>query len=202
MEVMEYTDKESQLIQLARTGDPKAFAEIVRRYENLVYSFAFKVCRNKEKASETLHDTFINVYRKLDQFDHRSKFSTWLYSIVTNNCLMKHRKTKLTDATIALEELDLSSLTGGEHRTTATALPKWEETPIDQVMNDELKNHLDQAIQQLPMESRLVFILRDVEGRSAEETAKILKITVPAVKSRLHRARIFLREHLNEYMTS
>jgi RNA polymerase sigma-70 factor, ECF subfamily len=202
MEMMERTQTEALLLHQARAGDRQAFAEIVRRYENLVYSFAFKVCRNKEKASETLHDTFINVYRKLDQFDHRSKFTTWLYSIVTNNCLMKHRKTKLTDATIALEELDVSSLITSEHRTTVTSIPKWEETPIDQVMNDELKDYLDQAIQKLPMDSRLVFILRDVEGRSAEETAKILKITVPAVKSRLHRARIFLRKQLNEYMTS
>ena len=202
MKKMQHTETEILLLQQARAGDPQAFAEIVRRYENLVYSFAFKVCRNKEKASETLHDTFINVYRKLDQFDHRSKFSTWLYSIVTNNCMMKHRRTKLTEATIALEELNVSSITTGDQRTTISAVQQWEGTPIDRVMNDELKEHLDGAIQKLPMDSRLVFILRDVEGRSAEETAKILKITVPAVKSRLHRARIFLREQLNGYMTS
>jgi RNA polymerase sigma-70 factor, ECF subfamily len=202
MKTVKHTETEAILLRQARTGDPQAFAEIVRRYENLVYSFAFKVCRNKEKASETLHDTFINVYRKLDQFDHRSKFTTWLYSIVTNNCLMKHRRTKLTEATIALEELDVSSLTSADQRTKAAAVPRWDETPIDRVMNDELKEHLDEAIQKLPMESRLAFILRDVEGRSAEETANILKITIPAVKSRLHRARIFLREQLNEYMAS
>jgi RNA polymerase sigma-70 factor (ECF subfamily) len=199
---MQRTDSESVLLQRARKGDPQAFAEIVRRYQQLVYSFAFKVCRDKEKASETLHDTFINVYRKLDQFDHRSKFTTWLYSIVTNNCLMKRRRTKLSEATIAFEELDVPSVARSEqHLQTGTA-PRWKETPFDHILNSELKDHLDRAIQKLPMDSRIVFILRDVEGRSAEETAKILKITVPAVKSRLRRARMFLREQLNGYMTS
>ena len=201
MNIMQQPESESVLLHRARNGDSKAFAEIVRRYQTLVYSFAFKVCRNKEKASETLHDTFINVYRKLDQFDHRSKFTTWLYSIVANNCLMKRRRTKLSEATIAFEELDVPSTAGsGQQIHTGTA-PHWKETPFDRVLHSELKDHLDNAIQKLPMDSRIVFILRDVEGRSAEETAKILKITVPAVKSRLHRARMFLREQLNEYMS-
>jgi RNA polymerase sigma-70 factor (ECF subfamily) len=160
------------------------------------------VCRDEGKAEETLQDTFINVYRKLDSFDRKSKFSTWLYSIVTNNCLMKRRRTKLSEATIAFEELDVPSVARSEQHLQTRTAPRWKETPFDHILNGELKDHLDRAIQKLPMDSRIVFILRDVEGRSAEETAKILKITVPAVKSRLRRARMFLREQLNGYMTS
>ncbi len=197
-----YTEPERTLLENAREGNHKAFAEIVRRYENLVYSFAFKVCRNKDKASETLQDTFVNVYRKLDQFDHRSKFTTWLYSIVTNNCLMKNRRTKLAEASVSFNEVQLPHDDFENHSHHDKSIHEWKSTPLDRVMNSELKDLLDGSIQKLPMDHRVVFVLRDIEGRSAEETAKILKLTVPAVKSRLRRARVFLREQLNEYMAS
>ncbi len=182
------------LIERARRGDEKAFTLLVRRYEQIVYGFAFKVCRNKDKAAETLQDTFVNVYRKLDQFDGRSKFSTWLYSIVANNCLMKHRRRRLDDESISLDSEFPDHEEPGEHSGT------WNDSPIAGVMNHELKEHLDRAIQKLPMEYRVVFILRDVEEQSAAETARILHLSIPAVKSRLRRARIFLRNQLDPYM--
>lgn len=194
-----HPEPDLQLLQNAKNGNHKAFAEIVRTYEDLVYSFAFKVCRNKDKASETLQDTFVNVYRKLDQFDHRSKFTTWLYSIVTNNCLMKNRKTKLDGASISIDAAPFPH--DGDDHNRDDVIQEWKSTPLDKLMNNELKGLLDNAIQKLPGDYRIVFILRDVEGRSAEETANILKLTVPAVKSRLRRARVFLREQLNRYMT-
>jgi RNA polymerase sigma-70 factor, ECF subfamily len=195
-----HPEPDPRLLKNARNGNHKAFAEIVRTYEDLVYSFAFKVCRNKDKASETLQDTFVNVYRKINQFDHRSKFTTWLYSIVTNNCLMKNRRTKLDEASISIDSAPFSHGNDDHHRDEV--IQEWKSTPLDKVMNSELKDLLDTAIQKLPGDYRIVFILRDIEGRSAEETAKILKLSVPAVKSRLHRARVFLREQLNQYMTT
>lgn len=197
-----YSEPDPALLHDAKGGNHRAFAEIVRKYENLVYSFAFKVCRNKDKAAETLQDTFVNVYRKLNQFDHRSKFSTWLYSIVTNNCLMKNRRTKLEESSISLNILQSLHDDYEAHKHREHPIHEWKSTPLDKVMNRELKDLLDAAIQKLPVDYRVVFILRDVEGQSAEETAKILKLTVPAVKSRLRRARIFLRNQLNEYMSS
>ncbi len=194
---------EQALIEQARTGDERAFTILVKQYEDLVYSFAFKVCRDREKAEETWQDTFVNVYRKLDQFDGKSKFTTWLYSIVTNNCLMKHRRRKLDDITSSLDEApEHHDHHGDSEPTGAHAVPAWRTTPLDQVMDAELKKHLDEAIQKLPVEYRVVFVLRDIEGQSAEETSRILKLSVPAVKSRLRRARVFLREQLNGYMTS
>jgi RNA polymerase sigma factor (sigma-70 family) len=96
--------KEYTLIKQAQAGDQVAFTKLVHQHEDLVYSFAFKICRDKEKAEETWQDTFVNVYRKLDQFDGKSKFTTWLYTIVTNNCRMKHRKTKLEKSSIRFDE--------------------------------------------------------------------------------------------------
>jgi RNA polymerase sigma-70 factor (ECF subfamily) len=200
--ILAQTEPDPAILKNAKAGDHKAFAEIVKRYENLVYSFAFKVCRNKDKASETLQDTFINVYRKLGQFDHRSKFTTWLYSIVTNNCLMKHRRTKLKVASISFDEIRSPHDDHAGESNQVHTIHEWKNTPFDKIMNTELKGLLDTAIQKLPYDYRIVFILRDVEGQTAEETAKILKLTVPAVKSRLRRARVFLREQLNEYMTT
>lgn len=197
-------DEDPELIRKAQLGDRGAFTRLVKKYESPVYGFAYKVCRDKEKAEEAWQDTFVNVYRKLHQFDGKSKFSTWLYSIVVNNCLTKHRKSKLDQATVPLEApagFQKEPLKDSEGKVIQT-ITSWRDTPLDSVMNEELRTTLDAAIQKLPVEYRIVFLLRDVEGQSAEETARILKLSVPAVKSRLRRARVFLRERLNGYMTS
>ena len=187
---------DNTLIRKAQAGDSHAFSELVKRYEQTIYGFSFKVCRNKQKAEETLQDTFINVYRKLNQFNGESKFSTWLYSIVTNNCLMKRRKRKIDEEMVYLDEPPI----GGDEDHHRMTIPSWSETPAEVLMRGELRSHLDEAIQKLPLDYRIVFILRDIENKGAEETAKILKLSVPAVKSRLRRARVFLREQLNDYM--
>lgn len=194
---------DQQLLEKAKGGDRHAFETIVRHYQNMVYGFSFKVCRDKDYAEETLQDTFVNVHRKLKQFDGKSKFSTWLYSIVTNNCLMKRRRRKLEKASISIDEPSPphnghnDSSQAGQHE-----LIPWHNTPLDDTMTKELRLILDSAIQKLPLDHRMIFILRDLEGQSAEETANIMKLSIPAVKSRLRRARVFLREQLNEYMTA
>ena len=192
---------DEELIKRAKKGDERAFTHLVQKYESLVYSYAFKVCRDEEKASETWQDTFVNVFRKLHQFDGRSKFTTWLYSIVTNSCRMKRRQRKLDQASVSIE-LPSESEDNPDYDPSVQTIPSWKDTPLDSVMDKELRSLLDDAIQQLPYNYKVVFVLRDVEGMSAEETAKILKLSVPAVKSRLRRARVFLRERLNSYMTA
>jgi RNA polymerase sigma-70 factor (ECF subfamily) len=162
------------------------------------------VCRNEEKAAETLQDTFVNVYRKLDQFNGKAKFSTWLYQIVTNNCLMKRRRSKLDESSVSIDspENGAEDSDRGGDGAPLQSLILLKQTPQDEMVNKELREILDNAILKLPMEQRIVFVLRDVEGRSSEETAKILKLSAPAVKSRLRRARVFLRAHLQEYIES
>ncbi|MFA6455920.1 MAG: sigma-70 family RNA polymerase sigma factor [Bacteroidota bacterium] len=190
-----YTD--SALIAKVKKGDERAFAQLVKRYEQTVWGFAFKLCRNQEKAEESFQDTFINVFRKIDQFDARSKFSTWLYTIVANNCLMHHRKRKLEGL---LESLD--DAPDPENPEVQKQLAAWDDSPIDTMMNKELREQMDAAIQELPDEYKVVFVLRDLEDKTAEETAKILKLSVPAVKSRLRRSRIFLRHKLHGIMAA
>jgi len=189
---------EARLIAAAAAGDTRAFSELVRRYEETVYRYAFKLCRDREKAEETLQDTFVNVYRKLSSFDGRAKFSTWLYAIVTNNCLMKHRARRNRSVEESLEALeDPSSWPEGKF---AHGIARWEETPADIMLDRELRAEIEAAIGALPPEYRIVFTLRDMEGKSTEETSAIVGISVEATKSRLRRARAFLRERLAPYM--
>jgi RNA polymerase sigma-70 factor, ECF subfamily len=196
-ELEEQTD--AQLIRASNEGNRAAFTALVRRYEETVYRFAFTVCRDREKADETLQDTFITVFRKLSTFDGKSKFSTWLYAVVTNHCLMKRRRRKLQDLEDPLEAYD-EPPTGAEGRQK-TPVARWDETPADIAHNRQLQEALENAILRLPVDYRAVFVLRDVEGNSNEETATILKISVEATKSRLRRARAFLRDQLQPYFT-
>jgi RNA polymerase sigma-70 factor (ECF subfamily) len=186
---------DEQLIEESRNGNVHSFEVLVKRYEHIVYGFSFKACRNKEKADETYQDTFINVYKNLHQFNGNSKFSTWLYTIVANNCLMNRRKRKIDREMISLDAPPIHGDTREE-----TVIASWDDTPAEKLMNKELRSHLDEAIKKLPQDYRVVFLLRDMEHLTAEETAKMLKLSVPAVKSRLRRARVFLREQLNDYM--
>ena len=188
---------ETALIAKVKNGDERAFAQLVKLYEQTVWGFAFKLCRDKEKAEESFQDTFINVYRKIDQFDSRSKFSTWLYTIVANNCLMHRRKRKLEGL---LESFD--DAPDVENEDVQKQLAGWDDSPIETMMNKELREQMDTAIQELPDDYKVVFVLRDLEEKTAEETAKILKLSVPAVKSRLRRSRIFLRHKLHGLMTA
>ncbi len=194
-----FIEKDEELIRSAKTGDRGAFTTLVKRYEETVFRFSLKLCRDREKAEETLQDTFINVYRKLGSFDGKSKFSTWLYAIVTNNCLMKRRKRKLRELEEPLEALD-NPATSPDGKF-AHQVVRWEDSPADILLGKELRRLLDDAILKLPDIYRAVFILRDVEGKSNEETAEVLSISQEAAKSRLRRARAFLREELNPYMT-
>ena len=188
---------EEELIALALDGDEAAFTSLVRQYQGTVFNFAMKVCRDRQNAGETLQDTFINVYQKLSQFDGRSKFSTWLYSIVTNNCLMKNRRRKVDDLMEAYDELPSPNGNSEKHGIAVN----WHSTPAQDLIRDELKEQLDQAILKLPMEYRVVFVLRDIEEKSTDEVASILNISVEATKSRLRRARAFLRQQLLPYVS-
>jgi RNA polymerase sigma-70 factor (ECF subfamily) len=189
------TPTDAQLISRIKEGDEQAFSKLVKRYENTVWGFAYKLCRDKEKAEESFQDTFVNVFRKIDQFDNRSKFSTWLYTIVANNCLMKRRRRKLEDL---LESYDEPP--DVEDENVQKQLASWDETPAEKLLHGELKEQLDEAIQKLPDDYKVVFVLRDIEQKTAEETSKITGLSVPAVKSRLRRSRMFLRQQLHEFM--
>jgi RNA polymerase sigma-70 factor, ECF subfamily len=178
---------DEQLVELAKQGDQKSLSDLVKKYESTIFNFSYKMCRNKDKAEHTMQETFLSMIKNLHNFKGDSKISTWLYKIVSNNCLMLARKeSRFNFQSIDDEQLELPPL----HDEKIT--------PDVAAENSEIKEMLDQAVMQLEPHYRIVFLLRDVEGLSAEETAQILNISIPAVKSRLHRARAFIKQQLNE----
>lgn len=181
---------EEKLIDLAQQGDRKALTELVKKYEQTVYNFAYKICREKDKAENTMQETFLSMVKSLHQFDKKSKLSTWLYRIVANHCLMEARKFK--NKIFIDVESEEGNLFEEKFASDGRTIPS------KTVLNNELKELLDSAISKLAPEYRIVFTLRDVEQLSTEETAQITGLSVPAVKSRLHRARAFLRNELSE----
>jgi RNA polymerase sigma-70 factor (ECF subfamily) len=181
--------EELELVELAKSGDRKALAQLVKDNEQTVYNFSFKICRNKDKAEHIMQETFYSMIKSLHQFDGNSKLSTWLYRIVSNHCLMLARKEKSRTFVSIDNDDDLY-----EDRYTAD----WSKIPNKNVENVELRKILDKSIDKLSPDYRIVFLLRDVEGLSTEETADLTELSISAVKSRLHRARAFLRKELNE----
>ncbi|HEX7358739.1 MAG TPA: sigma-70 family RNA polymerase sigma factor [Ignavibacteriaceae bacterium] len=181
--------EEFELVELAKSGDRQALAQLVKSNEQTVYNFSFKICRDRDKAEHIMQETFLSMIKSLHQFDGNSKLSTWLYRIVSNHCLMLARKDK-SRSLISIDDDDELY----EDKYTAD----WSRIPNQNIENEELKKILDESINKLSPEYRIVFLLRDVEGLSTEETAQMTELSVPAVKSRLHRARAFLRKELNE----
>ena len=181
--------EEPKLLELAKNGDRNALAQLVKDNEQTVYNFSFKVCRDRDKAEHIMQETFFSMIKSLHQFDGNSKLSTWLYRIVSNHCLMLARK----DKTYKFVSID------NDDELYEDKYPAdWSRIPNQNIENEELKRILDESIDKLSPEYRIVFLLRDVEGLSTEETAELTELSVPAVKSRLHRARAFLRKELNK----
>ena len=184
---------EAALVAQSREGDTTAFGELVRRYEGKIFRLAQHVTQNREDAEDVLQETFMKAYEHLDQFQGNSKFYTWIVRIAVNQALMKLRRRK-TDKSVSLDE----TIDTGED-TMVREIAAWDEDPEQRYTRDELGGILDTAVQSLEPPYRSVFVLRDVDELSTEETAEALGLSVPAVKSRLLRARLQLREKLTRY---
>ena len=180
--------EEAQIIERAKQGDGEAIRKLVDEYAPVIFRFSYSICRNQDRAEHATQETFLSILKKLDQFDNRSKFSTWLYTIVSNHCLMLARSEK-TRRTVSLDD--------EENTLPEFPIDHWEHDPGAAVERADIKEHLDAAIDKLAPEYKVVFVLRDIEGLSTEEVASITNLSVPAVKSRLHRARSFLRNELS-----
>ncbi len=192
---MEASDKSApmddvSLVALAQQGDAAAFSELVSRYDRKIFRLARHITNSEEDAEDVLQETFLKAYEHLDGFQGNSKFYTWLVRIAVNESLMKLRKRK-SDRTVSIDE---PADNGDEPIVREIAV--WDGNPEQQYSSDELRSILDKAVGNLKPAFRTVFLLRDVEELSTEETAAALQISVPAVKSRLLRARLELRERL------
>jgi len=184
---------EAPLVAKAREGDTHAFGELVRKYEGKIFRLAQHVTQNREDAEDVLQETFLKAYEHLDQFQGNSKFYTWIVRIAVNQALMKLRRRK-TDKSVSLDD----TIDTGED-TVVREIAAWDPNPEQRYSQEELHEILDAAVQSLAPPYRSVFMLRDVEDLSTEETAEALNLSVPAVKSRLLRARLQLREKLTRY---
>lgn len=188
-------DNDSELVHAAQRGDQRAFAQLVEKYEARVYNLARKMVRDPQDAEDVLQETFISAFRHLKGFQGAASFSTWLYRIATNASLMKLRGRKPPPLS-----LDEPVESGGEG-----ALPReivdWGITPEEALLSGEVRAQMDLAIDALPESLRAVFVLRDIEGLSVQETADVLSISEANVKTRLHRARLMLRESLSAYLS-
>lgn len=184
---------EVELIARAQDGDNQALSELVEQHQQTIYNVALRMCGNADDAEETLQETFLNAIQALPRFEGRSKLSTWLYRIASNQCLMRRRRDAKAPMQFFIDEGD----------DPAESQPKyfvdWSYSPDELVLDTELQEVMEAAIETLPPKLRLAFIWRELEGLSTAETAEVLDISESAVKVRLHRARLQLRERLSRY---
>ena len=182
---------ERKLVEGCRRGDFDCFERLVGRYEKKIYNLALRMLRDPDDAREVLQETFLKVYDNLEKFRGEAQMSTWIYRIAMNEALMRIRKDKHRPR--SLEVVDEE---GGRRELD---VEDWAPRPVDRLLTKELGGRLDRAIARLPEDYRGAFLLRDVEGLSNEQIAKAMKLSIPAVKSRIHRARVFLRNELAPY---
>lgn len=189
---------EAALIQASKKGDTTAFDALIRRYEGKIYRLAHSVCAGiPSDADDVYQETFITAFKKINTFRGDSNLGTWLYRIASNLCFQRFRNAKRMP-TVPILDLPPDD---DDPRTPAVQIRDWTPTPEEAASKKELRATVAKAMRELPVDYRLVLTLRDVQELSNEEAAKILKLSVPAVKSRLHRGRMFLRDKLDDYFS-
>ena len=182
--------RERELIRQVQNGDNDKFYELIRPYERRIFAAAVSILRNEADAEEVAQEAFIKAFRHIRQFREEARFSTWLTQIVVNEALMRRRR----DHSQVLEPIEGQQDEDGEYRPRDFA--DWREIPSESLERKEIRSALRQALASLAQKYREVFVLRDVEKMSIQETAKALGISQAAVKTRLLRARLMLRDLL------
>ncbi len=190
-----YSDEEALLAGL-RSGDRHACACLLKRFAPRVYAVALRMTGDPDEAEDVLQETFISACKHVHEFEGRSALGTWLHRIATNAALMRLRRH--TPEEISLDQ-PVASL---DNEDIPHEISDWTYYPAGHVLDGETRQVIEQAIAQLPDTLRSVFVLREIEGLSTEQTADLLGIGVSATKVRLHRARLRLRELLTPYFTS
>jgi RNA polymerase sigma-70 factor (ECF subfamily) len=176
-----------------QSGDKAEFAQLVEKYSPMIYRLGLKMLNNNQDAEDILQETFIKAYRNISDFDWRASVSTWLYRIATNEALMLIRRKRPQEVSFEAPSPNQDEL------QEPLQIVDWCCLPEQEFLSAESRARLDQAVDQLPASMKVVFILRDIEGLSTKETAQVLEISETAVKTRLSRARLRLREELSAY---
>jgi RNA polymerase sigma-70 factor (ECF subfamily) len=194
------TETDLSLVQRLQCGDTAALEELIERYGSRVYRLAYQITRNEADAQEVVQDVFLAVFRKIRTFEGRAALGSWLYRVATNTALLKIRS-RQADREVSLDSQLPSFLPDGHRAGDPAALnADWSQTPEAELLSRETRDILSRAIDGLPDQYRAVLVLRDVEGLSNEEVAQAIGESVAAVKSRLHRARMVLREELTRHL--
>lgn len=185
-------EDEHLLVAAAKAGDAAAFEELVNRYERKIFRLTMNITRNNEDAEDAMQDAFMKAYSHLDNFHEDSRFYTWLVRIAANEALMRLRKRRPN-------QVSLDEPIESEDDFIPQQIEDWGPSPEQRFAQTEMRDILRGVIEELPPDFRVVFLLRDVEGLSTEETADTVGISEAAVKSRLLRARLKLRQKLDRH---
>ena len=195
MPTQEEKELDEVLVRDLKAGKLEAFDQIVENYQRKIYALAFNMTRNQMDAQDVAQEVLLSIYRKIHTFQGKSAFSSWVYRITLNASYMKLRNRK-KEQYVSLDDFMPSFNNAGFQSEKIT---DWSENTDSLLFSNETKGVIEKAVDQLPEKEKVVFILRDVDGLSTEKVGEILDLTVPAVKSRLHRARLFLRKKLSTY---
>jgi RNA polymerase sigma-70 factor (ECF subfamily) len=190
------TESEATLIDRLRGGDMTVLEGLMEQFTPRVYRLAHSITRNEADAEEVVQDVFLSLYRKIDGFEGRAALSTWIYRITVNAALIKRRGKRAQLEVLLEDHLPTFKDDGHREGDRAWVLADWSETPEEELLSKETQVAVRQMIACLPDGYRVVLLLRDLEGLSNEETAEILGESLASVKSRLHRARMALREQV------
>jgi RNA polymerase sigma-70 factor (ECF subfamily) len=193
LEIPETTDSDVALVQASQNGDTAAFEALVKRHDRTVYRIALGLMHNHEDAEEVVQGTFLKAFQHLDQFRGDAKFSTWLIRIAVNQSLTILRKIS------SAKEISIDKDFQSEEDNLPIDIADWDPNPEERYQASELREILRDKLRQLHPGLRVVFILRDIEGLSLQQTAEALNLSVAAVKARAWRARVQLRECLSKY---
>ncbi|QPJ64756.1 MAG: sigma-70 family RNA polymerase sigma factor [Candidatus Nitrohelix vancouverensis] len=191
----EEKEAEEALVRELQSGNMDSFDQIVERYQKKIYALSFNLTRNTMDAQDVTQDVLLTLFRKIHTFQGKSAFSSWVYRITLNAAYMKLRSRK-KDQSISIDEL-LPTFNGSGFQQEK--VQDWSENTESLLFANETRSIIQKAVDMLPEKEKVVFLLRDVEGLSTEKVGEILDLTVPAVKSRLHRARLFLRKKLSSF---
>lgn len=188
--------KDTELIDRLLDGDASALEQIIAKYQTKIFNTAYKIVKNRNDAQEITQDVFFTVYRKIDTFKGNSSLYTWLYRITVNYAFMKLRSRR-KETHIPIHEVQQE----GEENYFATILPDKSKFADEVIVEREFLTRVLQSMEELPDKYRRVFQLRDLQHYSNEEVGEMLHLSVAAVKSRIHRARLFLRERMQDFAT-
>jgi RNA polymerase sigma-70 factor (ECF subfamily) len=188
------------LVERARAKDEAAFEELVGRYEDKLYRLAMRFVRNETDAQEILQEAFLSAWRNLPTFEGRAQFGSWMYRVTVNAALMLLRS-RNRHPEVTVDDVEPAALNEAvaESGQTLRGGADWSRRADEQLQSQQLRRHIQDSVDALPEGLRAVFLLRDVEEVSTEDTAEMLGLSVPAVKTRLHRARLALRVAIGRY---